>query len=384
VDVTINMNIFSIVTAIGICIAVFISLIILLRPTPLKIRLFLSGLILSTGLSILYEVLYPTGLYRLNPHLSRVYIPPQFLIGPFLYLYTGSITSPQTQFDRRKLLHFLPFFVAILALLPFFLRSAEWKTAYGTQYLNSGRGNSVTEWVVWLYLQVSLLIYSLASVRIIDRYRRKLLENTSNFNRTVLFWLYLMTGGAFALLLSFIVIDIQMLQGALLIQFNTLISMHLVSVIFFFGCIGISRLEYITGYDYRHEKPPSVVGRKPDYELSRIFDEIKNVVIEKKLFLDPDLTLLDLANLLNISRTSLSSIINTGGQVSFYDFINHLRVDELKEKLSTEKLSSRNILDLALDCGFGSKSTMQRAFKKVAGMTPLEYKKTNGTTINSK
>ena len=95
-----------------------------------------------------------------------------------------------------------------------------------------------------------------------------------------------------------------------------------------------------------------------------------------KPYLEPDLTIYKLAEYLGVQRHHLSQVINEKAQKSFFDFINYYRVEEVKKQLSNPEMSNRNILGIALDCGFNSKATFNTAFKKYTGMTPSAYQKT--------
>ena len=61
--------------------------------------------------------------------------------------------------------------------------------------------------------------------------------------------------------------------------------------------------------------------------------------------------------------------------VNFFDFVNRYRVEEVKQCLSNPAKDKDNIVTLALDAGFNSKSAFYAAFKKLTGMTPNQFKK---------
>jgi AraC-like DNA-binding protein len=94
-----------------------------------------------------------------------------------------------------------------------------------------------------------------------------------------------------------------------------------------------------------------------------------------KPFLEPELTIYKLAEELKVPRHHLSQVINEKAQKSFFDFINSYRIEEVKKLLADPKMANRNILGIALDCGFNSKATFNAAFKKFTGMTPSAYQK---------
>lgn len=59
----------------------------------------------------------------------------------------------------------------------------------------------------------------------------------------------------------------------------------------------------------------------------------------------------------------------------FYDYVNSYRIDAVKELLRDHDRRNMNVLNMALDCGFNSKTTFNTVFKSNTGMTPTEYKR---------
>jgi len=95
----------------------------------------------------------------------------------------------------------------------------------------------------------------------------------------------------------------------------------------------------------------------------------------EKPYVDSGLTLTQLAGRLNISPHNLSEVINTQLQQTFFDFINHYRVEQVKTDLADSQKQHYTFLALALEAGFNSKSSFNAIFKKHTGMTPSEYQK---------
>jgi AraC-like DNA-binding protein len=96
------------------------------------------------------------------------------------------------------------------------------------------------------------------------------------------------------------------------------------------------------------------------------------------VYLQPDLTLPQLAELLNCSVNHLSQVINAGFGKSFFDFINGFRIREATRLLSATDTAEAAILNVALAVGFNSTSTFYSAFKKVTGQTPAQFRRTQG------
>lgn len=89
-------------------------------------------------------------------------------------------------------------------------------------------------------------------------------------------------------------------------------------------------------------------------------------------WLEPELTLAELAHRLRTNTSLLSHVINTGCGQNFNDFVNSYRVAEAQRKLQDPRLAHYSLVGIALESGFNSKSTFNRVFKKLTGRTPGE------------
>lgn len=95
----------------------------------------------------------------------------------------------------------------------------------------------------------------------------------------------------------------------------------------------------------------------------------------EKPYLDPDLTIVDVASTLNIPKHYITQIINEKLNKNFFLYTNEYRVNEVKQKFADEKFNGHSILRIAYDSGFNSKSSFNDIFKKLTNVTPSEYKK---------
>ena len=121
--------------------------------------------------------------------------------------------------------------------------------------------------------------------------------------------------------------------------------------------------------------PGKISIKETSVDVSKeLIEKIKNYMKERKPFLDPDITLSDLARELDIGRNALSFAINSGFKMNFFNFINKYRVEEVINFLNDPERDSHNFLNLAYDAGFNSKATFNHIFKKYTGFTPKEYK----------
>ena len=96
---------------------------------------------------------------------------------------------------------------------------------------------------------------------------------------------------------------------------------------------------------------------------------------ESRPYLDPELSLQELADKLDMSRHQLSTLINKKHRKNFYEFINKQRVEKVKHLMRDPSNKNLKIISLAYDAGFNSKATFNRVFKNITNLTPGQYKK---------
>jgi len=126
---------------------------------------------------------------------------------------------------------------------------------------------------------------------------------------------------------------------------------------------------------------PQIMPEK--YQKHKLKDSIAEQLKEKlqshmetaRPHFDNELTLAELAKQLETSTHHLSQLLNLHFQQSFSEFINDYRVEAVKFEFSKLSQDKKNILELALSCGFNSKGTFNNAFKRKEKMTPSEFRK---------
>lgn len=121
------------------------------------------------------------------------------------------------------------------------------------------------------------------------------------------------------------------------------------------------------------KKPSKNETVNKDYGIQ--YEALLHLMDEKKPYLDPELKMSYLTVELKCSTKELSDIFKESVQQSFPDFINGYRINEFKEKIKNREHEKYTILALSEQCGFSSRSSFFRVFKKLTGVTPLEYLK---------
>jgi AraC-like DNA-binding protein len=110
-----------------------------------------------------------------------------------------------------------------------------------------------------------------------------------------------------------------------------------------------------------------------EQEVQQYLTRLQKAMAADKLYLDPELNLNKLSAHTGINPKNISLILNQHIGKNFNDFVNEYRVKEVKERLVSLEYQHLTISAIALDAGFNSQATFQRAFKSIAGMPPREY-----------
>jgi len=128
----------------------------------------------------------------------------------------------------------------------------------------------------------------------------------------------------------------------------------------------LSNLAYI-GLD-------NVQHRKNEIKLdANITQKILSCMKNDQMYLNPILSLDEFSKAVGLPRRIVSNHINHDIKSTFTDFVNQYRVDKVIECLKSKDHENLTILGIALSCGFNSKTTFNRTFKKIKGVSPREY-----------
>jgi AraC-like DNA-binding protein/succinate dehydrogenase hydrophobic anchor subunit len=341
------------------------------QPEVRNANRLLSTLLLACVAIIGHAWLGIQGLYADYPHSALAVATLGLLTGPLLYLYLGSML-----FDRplgaRAWWHFLPFCLATLAMLPFYLQPAAAKLAWMLH-------RPAAPWYLLAAAPAKLaffLVYIAACFRLVRRAEAGPL--VTGLARLMHIWLI---GGV----LSVVALGIEFLDVGLPISGDAVGGLGLMCFVY---ATALLALRAPLGYRPQPEPAPTP---KPRYANSRLSDADRSQFLaalthcmeERELFRDGELSLEQLAAEVAVTPHELSQLINDSCGVNFQEYLNRYRVAALQRALHDPRQAADSILDLALASGFNSKSALNRAFKKQTGLTPSEFRAQH-TTIPAK
>lgn len=355
--------------AIGVSISIITGVIILFhKKTKDRPNYILAILLILSGLTLLNETLAISGIY--NKFKNLYFIPLNFSlsIGPLFYLFIKS------KYTRRistlDYLHLVLPAVQFLVFLFIGFRSVTYKS---TLWNNS---------LFRLFLDVETILFALGLIfySVLAFYLIKNPTKTKYFwNEDVRRWLYRMV-------IVFIIIagiELILFIGEYVLSdrfpalFYVLRSLLFVSLLLWMVYNAINLLYPRTIFK---TLPQNKSNSLPDTASSQIRTKLKTLIEEDKIFLNPDLNLSILSKYLDTSEKNCSRYFSTDLDTNFNKYINKFRVDSFKEKLRSGKYDNLTLLGIAYESGFDSKSTFNRVFKQVEGLTPTAYKKSISTS----
>ena len=251
------------------------------------------------------------------------------LYGPLLYLYTQSILYNEFRLSVRKWIHFLPFILFTLFFETFYL---SYSVDDQTNILNKSIAGKVHPVVYWItpLIACHFLIYIIFCLRMLQRYEKSASEkysdpkqvNLSWLSSTILFFLFFM---AFLSLNSFI--RMTVLSG----YYNVLLNFIILAIFIFVNHVlfkAFKTPEIFSLITEKEVKEFSSINQPVKYKSSVLTEEEKQRILQlllvhmdnKKPFLEPELSLDQLASPLSLKSKFLSQAINELLKKNFFSF----------------------------------------------------------------
>ena len=124
------------------------------------------------------------------------------------------------------------------------------------------------------------------------------------------------------------------------------------------------------------KKENANLGTMTDSDMEALVMDIDQHMMHSEIFLHTELTLLDLANALDVHPRKISNAINKIRKQNFNTYINRFRIKKAMQLLDSKMAASLSVEGLGHEVGFHSKSAFYQAFKKETGITPTRYRAT--------
>ncbi len=396
---------FAIIYLLGAGQGAFLSIQLFLRPENRRANRLLAVLLGIFALNLFELFLEEMGYYRLFPHMLWSFTSAPFLYGPLIFLYAGTLTGRFTRFKAIYLLNFVPFFLHFATILPFYLKTGDFKIAAYDHYLVSGFPTTFKPLFTYSLKLLHYGLYLGLTLGLIARYRREMEEQYSELERLDLGWLKLLAIVNLAMIGIFIATVtghgleiITMTHGITRISY-----LWDTALIYTVGILAVRQAPIFN--EYRRiiepvEPPTPQPGEPPDgrtpsaptdavqqtkvkYEKSRLDDHIADAYLAEltthmrtaKPYLNSELGIKELATAIGLTEHVLSQVVNGRAGMNFFTFVNNFRIEEAQRLLADPSRKEENILAAAFESGFKSKSHFNTLFKKTTGLTPREFRR---------
>jgi AraC-like DNA-binding protein len=229
-------------------------------------------------------------------------------------------------------------------------------------------------------MAIIVLSYTIWGFYLLRIHRNRVLENLSNIEHTNWLKFLVLSFLIYFLAIYFSIIFSNSSFGFIPLQSTFyVISFILMAYVFVIGYIGLKQTSVFVQLAMVENANPSIKKYAKSGLDPETFERVKSEIDEKmkfgKFYLDENMTLTLLASKVELNPTYLSQVINQGYGINFHDFVNKYRVDAAKQMLRSEENDHLSFLGIALECGFKSKSTFNKFFKKYSGMTPGDFKR---------
>ena len=354
----------------GVFAALFFLLLLSKKERKLE-HIFLSVVFLLITINSYYIFeFYHSEEFYYRPFFSELNYAIPLLYGTLIWFYTRALTQAQYKFKGVDTLHFLPFIIFFSILISPLL--------FGTVLVKSKHLG---------YPFIKLLItpfYLFATLLLLKKYREQLKQAYSYELEINLMWLnWIITGGIMLWIIAssgFVYNSFSETPMTLLFDFY--VVGFLAIYLFALTYVAITRTDLFSKskrqvIPVKIEKLEEIEEVTSDEEASysRELNDLKSKVEKDKLFLDPLLSINKLSEITRVPQYKISKILNNQLDQSFYDFINGYRIEAVKQQMDSGAAGDLSILGIALDCGFNSKASFNRVFKKREGITPSQYLK---------
>lgn len=348
---------------------------------------------------------YYLGYYKVAILLYYVFLPALLLIMPVFYFYVKSLTEENFRFHRKKFLHFIPSVLIFIINTPVFAMltpgQKEWFIIYGFIDIGNEPILKLSTYIFFLsnfvVLAFQTILYTWLILKTISRHKKSIKELFSNLQYKKLNWLIYCTIIFFLL----VIINNSLLQTDAVdnITIRIYYNISMILITGYWGFAGLQQINIFEGIENINEETPKaqkqdhiemeqhineikitpnmkyVASALSDKERENVIDLLKDNMKTRKLYLNPDLKITDVANEFFIPRKHISQAVNKMLDSNFYNFINKYRIEEAKRLFSDTAFNHYSVEGIARQSGFNSRSSFYTVFKNETGLTPNQYRK---------
>jgi len=317
------------------------------------------------------------------PHiLEMLRMDLHILTPPLLYLFVLSIIYVDFKLKPIHLLHGIPLLIGTLVLMPrFYMANAEARDTFFHTYPDHPE-------VIFsrIMSSVQVIVYIIAIFVVIKKSKRIMLENYSNATTAKHDWLFQLNVISTSL---YVVSSLKNIFKRFNDDFETvniariIVAFLVLSFVCWLILKALYHPNFFRGIDSKLKSAGNMIAEDKTTiptdtnteKLNQQIEQLKGHMQSQKPFLNPTLTIQDLADDIELSVREVSILINHHLNQHFFDFVNEYRIQYAMNILKDSAKKQFTILEILYEAGFNSKSSFNTAFKKHALLTPTQYRK---------
>ena len=298
-----------------------------------------------------------------------------YLQMPVFYLYILSVCYSDFKLQWKHLWHITPYIIGNIVMTPrFYLGSTAEKIELFANF------NLLYESIfAHIALHLQSTIYLIAGFIVLKKAKKIFLENHSSSTIETYTWLFQLLFFTATLYFVAIVKNIFKFFGNQEYFFYSQIVLTVVVLIVVCWYV-LKALRYpnlFNGVDSKTRLTFDLIKetKNLDSSFDKEIKELKSFMEIQKPYLNPSLSIRNLAEEIRMNPRDLSVLINQHLNHHFFDFVNEYRIKEAMKILKNPSKKEVTVLEILYEVGFNSKSSFNTAFKKHTGYTPTQYKK---------
>jgi len=298
---------------------------------------------------------------------------------PLFYLYVLAVCYSDFRLKWKHSLHLLPIIVVNLVFLPRFYLG-----------MNKEILNSIDQmpeiYFIQILIEFQYVFYIVSAFLVLKQYKEIYLENYANPSSLTYKYLFQMT---IVFLVAHCLVALKnVLRYSDYRQVFLWLNVVVGTVALFITCWlvmkALNHPELFRGINSKLKLTKDILPEINDNTIevkehyNEVIDEqilnLKQYMTDKEPFLDPSLTIQELANQIDIPVRDLSVLINHKMDQHFFDFVNEYRIQKAMTILKDESKNDLTVLEILYEVGFNSKSSFNTSFKKYTNLTPTAYR----------
>jgi len=335
------------------------------HPPSLMLAIYASVEVLTNGLNSL-TLSAGISFFDQFPVLHFIYKPLYCLWVPLFYFYIRYCFSSDFKLNKKHLIHLIPFFAFLIFFLMIWILKGNyyiWENLY-----RSGTFLNNTAFAVDLTVKLQYLFYNFLTIRLlfhVEKQRTLQKQMVTSIGIEIRWLRFIVYGYALGSLGGIAVMIADLVKSPVASVIN------LVSISYFFLFFFAIFYHTIINKRFGDEVKTKLV-QLPNTDMHLLMKRIEELVAGRKMFLEPELTLQQIATALNEKERNISQTINTIQQRNLNDYINSLRIKHACQLLLDHK--EKPIFEIMYESGFNTKGAFNLAFKKITGKTPTQYR----------